>query len=536
MARCQQCGRVNRDGSIFCQDCGQRLPAAPPGTGPVQAIPAPAANQASAPTMFPDQAGVIPPAQRVRQPTPIAGVPIGATCPSCRTVNPPGMNFCKMCGTPMKTGGTPSAGVPAGNIPGIPQGSPGMPSGLPSAAASVGGRPPANLGAAPAPARPASNVAVAPMPAPPPSNALRPCPSCGLATPTGFAFCQHCGARQGAAPARPATGGQPDPSAATMAVPGPANAAPSGNSRSDAYMPTLAPSNAVLAASLGTLTPMPPMSVPAVAPTPTPMPMQGTPTPAAGVPMTPPAGLMPFGPPPAQPHFETLRSPSTPLPQSAVRAQPAWGRLVAVHRDGSDGQVFPLTSEHVAIGRTDGEITFADDRYLAPRHVQIERRGAHTVLRVFDDVNGAYLRLSEPHPLSDGDQFLFGKQVMRFEMVAPPERDAPPAMQHGVLVFGSPPRATWGRLRQLLTTGQTRDLIHLSRSDVTLGREEGELRFPDDEFMSRRHATLSQRDGRVHLADLGSSNGTYVRLRAERELRPGDLIRVGDQLLRYEPS
>jgi pSer/pThr/pTyr-binding forkhead associated (FHA) protein len=223
-------------------------------------------------------------------------------------------------------------------------------------------------------------------------------------------------------------------------------------------------------------------------------------------------------------------------PAAALRALPAWGRLVTVHRDGSDGPVFALAHEHVAIGRTDGEITFADDRYLAPRHVQLERRGAQALLRVLDPVNGAYVRLVEPHALSDGDQFLFGKQVMRFEMVAPPERDAPPAIQHGVLVFGSPPRATWGRLRQLLTTGQTRDVIHLSRSDVIMGREEGELRFPDDEFMSRRHATLSQRDGRVHLADLGSSNGTYVRLRGERELRAGDLIRVGDQLLRFEPA
>jgi pSer/pThr/pTyr-binding forkhead associated (FHA) protein len=116
------------------------------------------------------------------------------------------------------------------------------------------------------------------------------------------------------------------------------------------------------------------------------------------------------------------------------------------------------------------------------------------------------------------------------------ERDAPPAVQHGVLLFGSPPRQVWGRLRQLLTTGQTRDVIHLSRPDVIIGREDGELRFSDDEFMSRRHASLAHRDGRAHLADLGSSNGTYVRLRAERELRPGDLVRLGDQLLRFEPQ
>src|SRR4051812_44510982 len=61
MPRCSHCGKVNREGSLFCQDCGHRLE-------PSAAQPKPA--QAA-----------------------------GPVCAACGTVNPPGMNFCKMCGT-----------------------------------------------------------------------------------------------------------------------------------------------------------------------------------------------------------------------------------------------------------------------------------------------------------------------------------------------------------------------------------------------------------------------------------------------------
>ncbi len=581
MARCQQCGRVNRDGSIFCQDCGQRLPPGP-GTGPVQAIqgapppaqpfphapaphaPAPHAppppaqphapappfstsNQGSAPTMFPDQVpgGVAFPATRVRAPTPVAGVPVGLTCPACRTVNPPGMNFCKMCGAPMRSSGTPAVGVPAGSSQAFPGGLP-----APSSVA----RAPSSAAVPGVPPLPVSTM---PSPAAVSGTSMRPCSTCGQATPSAFSFCQHCGARASAV-AAPAPAPVPAPAPAPMAAPAPRpppgahapgndavaatiavspapaampHAAPSPGSvqrPNDAYLPTLAPSGAVLAASLGTLQGAQSGGAPA------PIASSSSPTPAAGIAMQPAPHAAPASGPTS---IDTFRSPPpTTMPAPVGQVAGAWGRLVAVHRDGSDGQAFPLAYEHVAIGRSEGEILFPDDRYLAPRHVQLERRGVHTVLRVLDDINGAYARITSPHVLSDGEQFLIGKQVMRFETVASPERDAPPAMQHGVLLFGSPPRVTWGRLRQQLTSGQTRDVVHLSRSDITLGREEGELRFPDDEFMSRRHATLSHHSGRVHLADLGSSNGTYVRLRAERELCPGDLIRVGDQLLRYEPT
>ena len=65
---------------------------------------------------------------------------------------------------------------------------------------------------------------------------------------------------------------------------------------------------------------------------------------------------------------------------------------------------------------------------------------------------------------------------------------------------------------------------------VSVGRaEEAELRI-DDRSISRAHARLILTEGAVHLADLGSRNGTHVngeRLEAARRLVPGDVITMG---------
>src|SRR5262249_49810379 len=151
-----------------------------------------------------------------------------------------------------------------------------------------------------------------------------------------------------------------------------------------------------------------------------------------------------------------------------------------------------------------------------------------------DFVNGVFVRIREPQTLADGDSFLCGRQLLRFEVPLDAERDARPAIEHGVAGFGSPPRPAGGRPAPPTAAALTLDVYYLTRPEIIIGREEGNIRFLDDEHMSRKHAALSDQRGRVLLEDLGSSNGTYLRVRTPRELRSGDLIRMGDQLLRFE--
>ena len=52
--------------------------------------------------------------------------------------------------------------------------------------------------------------------------------------------------------------------------------------------------------------------------------------------------------------------------------------------------------------------------------------------------------------------------------------------------------------------------------------------------MSGSHCRIEEHNGKFTLTDLRSRNGTYVRLKAERDLTHGDYLFIGRKLLRVE--
>lgn len=215
-------------------------------------------------------------------------------------------------------------------------------------------------------------------------------------------------------------------------------------------------------------------------------------------------------------------------------AEAAPFKLVSVNRDGSDGVTFPVVGERLDVGRRTGTLLFEDDGYLSDRHVRLERRDGQYHLVDLDSLNGVYVRIRQKEELRDGLRLLVGMEVLCFELISEQERDPAPAVEHGVLVFGTPPKLPWARLRQVTTAGICRDMFHLYRAEVVVGRESGDIVFSDDDFMSRMHAAIRNEGGKAWLVDLNSSNGTYIQVDKERQLVPGDFIRLGDQLLRFE--
>jgi pSer/pThr/pTyr-binding forkhead associated (FHA) protein len=220
-------------------------------------------------------------------------------------------------------------------------------------------------------------------------------------------------------------------------------------------------------------------------------------------------------------------------PSQKTADRPGGARLIAVRRDGSDGETYPIQGEQLDIGRTEGDLRF-DDKHLAERHVRITLRGGQYVITPLENRNGVYIRIATPTELQNGSYILVGKQVLRFEEVPDAEKTLRPAVERGMILFGTPLKSPWGRLCQITAAGTSRDVYHLSRSDLIIGREQGDIVFSDDEFMSRRHALLQFRSNRALLSDQGSSNGTYVRLAGQHVLEPGQMIRLGDELLRFE--
>ncbi len=208
-------------------------------------------------------------------------------------------------------------------------------------------------------------------------------------------------------------------------------------------------------------------------------------------------------------------------------------RLGLIAKDGSERERFPI-GEVTDIGRNEGEIRFADDRYLSPRHARVSvREGGRVLIEDLASTNGTFARIRQGGvALVDQDLFLVGQQVVRFELLGADWYAH--AEEHGTLIFGTPAGKPIARLAQLGVEGVRMNVYYIRANETVLGRESGDWVFTDDPFMSRRHAIISRQPstGTFTLSDVGSSNGTFVRIRRTTLVGAGDEFRVGQQLFR----
>ena len=86
---------------------------------------------------------------------------------------------------------------------------------------------------------------------------------------------------------------------------------------------------------------------------------------------------------------------------------------------------------------------------------------------------------------------------------------------------------------------ETGEVYALDAHPLTVGRgTNNDVPIGSDEYASGRHARFEPRRDGVYIEDIGSTNGTYVngiRLTRERKLAPGDVVRIGETDLRFEP-
>jgi pSer/pThr/pTyr-binding forkhead associated (FHA) protein len=110
---------------------------------------------------------------------------------------------------------------------------------------------------------------------------------------------------------------------------------------------------------------------------------------------------------------------------------------------------------------------------------------------------------------------------------------SPPSPPAGTAVFSAKGTVGGPKIAVLDAAAQVVRTVTLEGVEATIGRADGELRFPDDVFMSPVHAQLSWRDGQLFVRDLGSRNGTWLFTDTHYKLQDGDTVLIGSQLLRF---
>ncbi len=209
---------------------------------------------------------------------------------------------------------------------------------------------------------------------------------------------------------------------------------------------------------------------------------------------------------------------------------PGKAKLILIRGEGVEGLSYQLNAEQHVVGRN-GQLVFPDDPYVSPRHANLFYRNGKLVVRDEGSLNGVFWRVKGGIEVSSGDLFLAGEQLFRIEG-SPRPNDGP--APDGTYFYTSPKHQTQFKISQLLEGGAFGMAVCARGTVLQIGREGGDLNFPGDLYMSAAHCKLEDAGGKLTLTDLNSRNGTYVRLKAERELANGDYLFIGRKLLRVE--
>jgi pSer/pThr/pTyr-binding forkhead associated (FHA) protein len=250
------------------------------------------------------------------------------------------------------------------------------------------------------------------------------------------------------------------------------------------------------------------------------------PAPAPKVPAEPKAKPEPK----PEPKPVPVKTEATAVKPAAAPAGAA-AALTMVKPDGSPGESVALASGKNIVGRKSEHAVFSRDEFLSPEHASLEVNGKSVIVKDLGSLNGTYYRIAEVTELKTGDHVRLGLEVLRFQALASATAISAPA-KDGTVAIGSPAGDAWGRLERISAPDEASFTFLLRSTEHFLGREKGDILFGDDRYVSGRHARIFTDGSAFFVEDLKSSNGTFVRLTASRELGHGALIFIGSQPFR----
>lgn len=196
------------------------------------------------------------------------------------------------------------------------------------------------------------------------------------------------------------------------------------------------------------------------------------------------------------------------------------------------GMTFSLSGASHEVGRNAKHIALPEDDTVSEVHATLGYRGESLQVTDKGSLNGIYVRVTEPRPLADGDWFRVGGQTFKFELI---DEKKVYETDDGTHYFTSPFQEAPFRVLQILEGGKEGLSAIPVKGELTIGGPGATVVFTADPNLSGRHAKISRNSsGSYSLEDLGSTNGTFVRISGKETLAHGDLFYVGSQLMRVD--
>lgn len=181
---------------------------------------------------------------------------------------------------------------------------------------------------------------------------------------------------------------------------------------------------------------------------------------------------------------------------------------------GEEEEEFRLNKNSVTtMGRTGCDLNFPDDASLSDKHASILHGPEGYFLRDDGAATGVFLKLKEARATEAfaGNIVRLGRQFLVF------------SADGGSLFF-----------IHFDQTGKLVNRYAAPEKTIVLGREAPDITLDaKDKTLSRRHLSITRKDGKVLIKDLGSANGSFLKVGNVVRLEPGDQFRIGRQLLKF---
>jgi pSer/pThr/pTyr-binding forkhead associated (FHA) protein/ferredoxin len=198
----------------------------------------------------------------------------------------------------------------------------------------------------------------------------------------------------------------------------------------------------------------------------------------------------------------------------APRRRPSHYRLVAILQSGVEANEYSIkTDGPTSIGRQGADVSFPEDLQLSDIHASIIPGPEGYRVKDEGSAEGVYVRPVEGRLVSvdPGAIIRVGRQW---------------------LVAGDDP--TRPRLMHYNENGQLMGHHELKQGTTIIGRQSPDVTIaPEDSSISRRHFATIVQGVNLSIKDLGSGNGTYIKVGRPMLLQHGDQLHLGRQVLQF---